>query len=110
MHDEIGIAADGRGEMGVAAQVEAEMPVVLRGILGLRLRAQHHLVDEFLDIAAFHPRQNPIEAVGTKRAARYAGLSSSASWSSPEFRSRRPADRAAPAPELGPAFQPLVAC
>src|SRR5690349_3512865 len=27
MDDEIGIAADGRGEMGVAAQVEAEMPV-----------------------------------------------------------------------------------
>src|SRR5947209_5166585 len=37
--DEVGVTADGRGEMGVAAQVEAEMPVVLGGIFGLRLRA-----------------------------------------------------------------------
>src|SRR5262249_1030345 len=45
MNDEIGITADRRGEMGVAAQVETEMPVVLGGIFGLRLGAQHHLVD-----------------------------------------------------------------
>ena len=44
--DEIGITADGRGEMGVAAQVEAEMAVVLRGIFRLGLAAQHHFVDE----------------------------------------------------------------
>src|SRR5262249_30049014 len=40
MNDEVGITADRRGEMGVAAQVEAEMPVVLGGIFGLRLPAQ----------------------------------------------------------------------
>src|SRR5262249_60166914 len=50
--DEVGIAADGRGEMRVAAQVQAEMPVILRGVFGLRLRAQHHLIDELLDVAA----------------------------------------------------------
>src|SRR5215470_3462604 len=49
MNDEVGITADRRGEMGVAAQVETEMPVVLGGIFCLRLRAQHHLVDELFD-------------------------------------------------------------
>ena len=58
MHDEIGIAADRRGEMGVAAQVEAEMAVVLGGIFGLRLRAQHHLVDQLFDVAAFDARED----------------------------------------------------
>src|SRR6516165_4279299 len=34
--DEVGVTANRRGEMGVAAQVEAEMPAVLGGIFGLR--------------------------------------------------------------------------
>src|SRR5262249_16936286 len=50
MNDEVGITADRRGEMGVAAQVETEMPVVLGGIFGLRLGAQHHLVDKLFDV------------------------------------------------------------
>ena len=62
--DEVGVTADGRGEMGVAAEVEAEMPVVLGGIFGLRLRAQHHLVDELLHVAALHPRENAVELLG----------------------------------------------
>ena len=37
MHDQVGIAADRRGEMRVAAQVQAEMAVVLRRVFGLRL-------------------------------------------------------------------------
>ena len=37
MHDQVGIAADRRGEVRVAAQVEAEMAVVLGGVFGLRL-------------------------------------------------------------------------
>ena len=49
MDDEIGVAADRRGEMRIAAQVEAEMAVVLVAVFGLRLRAQHHLVDQRLD-------------------------------------------------------------
>ena len=54
MHDEIGIAADRRGEMRVAAQIEAEMAEILRRIFGLRLRAQHHFIDQPFDIAALH--------------------------------------------------------
>ena len=46
MHDQVGVAADRRGEMRIAAQVEAEVPDVLWRILGLALRAQHDLVDE----------------------------------------------------------------
>ena len=53
MHDQVGVAADRRGEMRVAAQVEAEMAVILGRIFGLRLRAQHDLVDELFDVAAF---------------------------------------------------------
>src|SRR5262245_43712573 len=34
MNDEVGVAADRRGEMSVAAQVEPEMPVVFRCVLG----------------------------------------------------------------------------
>ena len=56
MHDEIGIAADRRGEMRVAAQIEAEMAEILRRIFRLGLAAQHHLVDQPLDVAAFDLR------------------------------------------------------
>ena len=37
VHDEVGVAADRRGEMRVALQVQAEMAVILGRILGLRL-------------------------------------------------------------------------
>jgi len=53
MHDQVSVAADRRGEMRVAAQVQSEVAVVLRRILGLRLRAQHHLVDELLVVLVF---------------------------------------------------------
>ena len=67
MHDQIGVAADRRGEMRVAAKVEAEMPVILGRIFGLRLGAQHHLVDELLDVAARHAREDAVEFVGPQR-------------------------------------------
>ena len=51
MHDEIGIAADRRGEMGVAAQIETEVPIVLGRIFCLRLGAQHHLIYQLFDVA-----------------------------------------------------------
>ena len=54
--------------MRVAAQVEPEMPVVLGGIFGLRLRAQHHLVDQLLDVAALHAREDAVELLGAQRA------------------------------------------
>src|SRR5262245_55217137 len=61
MDDEVGVATDRRGEMSVAAQVEPEMPVVFRCVLGLCLRAQHHLVDQLLDVAALDAREDAIE-------------------------------------------------
>ncbi|MGT2485776.1 hypothetical protein ACU4GA_06680 [Methylobacterium oryzae CBMB20] len=35
VHDQVGVAPDRRGEMRVAAQVEAEMPEILRRVDGL---------------------------------------------------------------------------
>ena len=61
MDDEIGVAANGRGEMGVAAQVEAEMAVVLVAVFGLRLGAQHHFVDQGLDRLPAHAAQDAVE-------------------------------------------------
>ena len=61
MDDEVGVAADRRGEMGVAAQVEAEMAVVLVAVFGLRLGAQHHLVDQSLDRLAAHAAEDAVE-------------------------------------------------
>ena len=43
--DEVGVAADRRGEMGIAVEVEAEVAVVLGRVLRLRLRAENHLRD-----------------------------------------------------------------
>src|SRR5262249_32077319 len=61
MHDEIRIAADRRGKMRVAAQIEAEVTVILRRIFSLRLAAQYHLMHELLDVAAFDPCQDAVE-------------------------------------------------
>src|SRR5579872_4116326 len=69
MDDQIGIAADRRGEMRVAPQIEPEMAEILRRIFSLRLRAQHDFIDQPFDVAAFDTRQNAIEPIRTKRAA-----------------------------------------
>ena len=55
VHDQVGVAADRRGEMRVAAQREPEVPVVLGRIFGLRLGAQHHLVHQLLVLACPSP-------------------------------------------------------
>ena len=47
--------------MRVAAQVQAEMAVVLGRVFGLRLRAQHDLVDEELVLGALHASQDAVE-------------------------------------------------
>ena len=61
MDDEIGIAADRRGEVGVTIEVETEMPVVGGGIFGLCLAAQHHLAD-LVDLAfRLSPRKRAVE-------------------------------------------------
>ena len=49
VHDEVGVAADRRGEMRVAAQVSPKWPRFSGRVDGLRLRAQHDLVDEVGD-------------------------------------------------------------
>ena len=54
MHDQVSVAADRRGEMRVAAQVQSEVAVVLGGIFGLRLRAQDNLIHELLGVASLH--------------------------------------------------------
>ncbi len=69
MHDQIGVAADRRGEMRVAAQVEAEVAVVLGGIFGLRLAAQHDFVDELLVVAALHLLEDAVEGFRLEHAA-----------------------------------------
>src|SRR5712671_3588557 len=51
MHDQVRIAPNGRGEVGIAAEVEAEMSVIFGGVFGLRLGTEHHFVDELIDIA-----------------------------------------------------------
>src|SRR5262245_5801862 len=43
VHHEIGIAADRRGEVRVAPQVQTEMTEIAGAVLGLSLAAQHHL-------------------------------------------------------------------
>ena len=41
MHCQIGITANGRGEMRIAAQIEPEMADIIDGVNGLRLRTQY---------------------------------------------------------------------
>jgi hypothetical protein len=46
MHDEVGIAADGRGEVGVAGAGEGEVAFVLLAVAGLLERAQHQVGED----------------------------------------------------------------
>ena len=46
MHDQVGIAADRRGEVGVARQRQAEMAEIVGAVDRLALAAQHGLVDQ----------------------------------------------------------------
>ena len=64
MDDEVGVAADRRGEVGVAAQVEAEVPIIFMGVLGLRLGAKNDFVDKPLGGLALRARKNTIEVRG----------------------------------------------
>ncbi len=52
---EISIASDRRREMRVLAQIKSKVPVILGGILCLRLGAQDNLVHQFyIDVGALH--------------------------------------------------------
>ena len=66
MDDEIGITADRRGEMRIAAQVETEMAVIVDGIFRLRLSPQHHFIDEMLVVRAFDAAEDAVELRGAE--------------------------------------------
>ena len=51
VHQQIGIAADGRGEMGVVLIRQPKMPCVVRLVLGLLHGAQQHGLQQFAVIA-----------------------------------------------------------
>src|SRR5262249_57923277 len=68
MDHEIRIAADWRCKMGIAAQIKAEMAVVLCRIFSLRLRAQHQFVDELLGVMGLHPREDAVELAAPQHA------------------------------------------
>jgi hypothetical protein len=63
-HDQVGVAADRRGEVGIGAEREPEMAVILRAVIGLRLRAQHLLHDLGPEIRLAHPLDDPVEGRG----------------------------------------------
>jgi hypothetical protein len=67
MHNEVGVAADRRGEVRIAAQVETEVAVVFGGIFGLCLGAQHDFVDQLLGLVAFDTLQDVVELLGLHR-------------------------------------------
>ena len=67
MHEQVGVAADRRGEVRVAAQVQAEVADVVGGVVGLALAAQHHLVDEVGDGQRLGAREDAVEVPGLQR-------------------------------------------
>ena len=69
VHDQVGIAPDGRGEVGVAIQVQTEVAHVLRRIDGLHLGAQHDLVDHVGVFGVARLVQQLVEPLGRARLA-----------------------------------------
>ena len=55
VHDQVSVSPDRRGEMRVAAKVEAEMAVIFRRIFRLRLRAQRRPLTSGCNLAATWP-------------------------------------------------------
>src|SRR3546814_2926471 len=73
MHHQIGIAANGRGEMGVGAERQAEMPDILRRVIGLGLASEylfHHLR---ADVAVADLLQDAVEGRGLDHLAKRKG-------------------------------------
>ena len=66
---QIGIAPDRRGEMRVAAQRQAEMAEIVGAVLGLRLAAQHQLVDHARVRRAGRALQDLVELRGLQHLA-----------------------------------------
>ena len=61
MHDQVGIAPDGRGEMRVRPQRQPEMSIVFRVIIGLLHGAQRRRVDQLVESV---PRPAPAAGSG----------------------------------------------
>src|SRR3546814_3703933 len=64
MDDEVGVAADGAGEMRVAAERQAEMAVIFGAVIGLRLGAEDLLHDLRLEIRLPDPLDDAVESGG----------------------------------------------
>ena len=69
MHDQVGVAADRAGEVGVFRQVQPEVADVLGIVLRLHLAAQDHLVDDIGVRPLTGVVQQLVEAVGVGRLA-----------------------------------------
>jgi len=67
MHNQVSVAPDWRGEVGIAAQSQAEMTDIVRAIDGLRLAAKDQLVDESSRRRCRRPPQHPIEQLRLQR-------------------------------------------
>ena len=61
MHEKIGITADRRREVGVAAERQAEVPCIGRAVIGLRLAAQHGFHDQRLFGRIRHILEHAVE-------------------------------------------------
>ena len=64
MHDQIRIAPDGRGEMGVILQGQPEMAKILRRVIGLRHAAQGRDVQQFVEFRPLRLGQQPVQMRG----------------------------------------------
>src|SRR6266478_6576895 len=67
MHDQVSVAPDWRGEVGIAAQSQAEMTDIVRAIDRLRLAVKDQLVDESSRRRCRRPPQHPIEQLRLQR-------------------------------------------
>ena len=67
--DEVGVAPDRRGEVGVAVEVQAEVSDVVRRIDRLHLGPQHDLVDDLGVRRLAGLVEQAVEAIGARRLA-----------------------------------------
>src|SRR5919106_1435285 len=72
MHDQVGIAPDRRGEMGVVAEIEPEMADVARRVGCLALGAQHQLRDDRRQLVLLELLEQTRQVGGTAERARAA--------------------------------------
>ena len=64
VHDQIGVAPDGAGEMRVVAQGQPEMAKVFSIVIGLRHGTQGGQVDELIKLGALRLAEKPVQMRG----------------------------------------------